>query len=508
MKYIDNFLNKITMYRLVMHGLMTLAIISVAFGFMGGLSYGGFSLLISFLLITFVCYVTNMLISKIFNVQINTESSAISGLILFFILFPIHDISGALVSVLVGVVAMVSKYVLAIHKKHVFNPVAVAVFVVGLFGFGVGSWWIGSSIMLIPVAVFGFLVLRKVQRFEMFTSFLLTAILSISVVGFIQGSNIYEILRQVLLSGPILFFGAIMLTEPLTTPPTNTLQAIYGAIVGVLFGLQFNIGPIYSTPQLALILGNLFSYFISPKFRLVLVLSEKNKLSEDIYDFVWKIKGFTNKFAFKPGQYLEWTLGHKNPDDRGERRYFTIASSPTEEGIHLGVKFYPESSTFKQKLLSLEPGDEMVASQLSGDFVMPEDHTKKLVFIAGGIGVTPFRSMVKYMIDKGEKREVTLFFANRTPKDIVYKDLFDLAQREIGMKTIYAVNDLAGAIEEPNMYVGFINAEIITREVSDYKNCQYYISGPRSMVDSFEGTLGQMGVPSSQIKTDFFPGYV
>jgi ferredoxin-NADP reductase len=296
-----------------------------------------------------------------------------------------------------------------------------------------------------------------------------------------------------------------MLTEPLTTPPKKKMQIIYGAIVGVLLGSSFEYGILYSTPGLALVVGNIFSYIVSPKAKLVLTLIKKNQLTKDIYEFIFKTD---KKLAYKSGQYLEWTLGHKSPDMRGNRRYFTIASSPTEEEIKLGVKFYDNSSSFKKKLLSMNEGETIVASQLAGEFTLPDDNNKKLVFIAGGIGVTPFRSMVKYLVDKKEKRDAVLFFSNRTQVDIVYKDLFSEAEREIGLKTIYAVNDLAGASLDGNMRVGFVNEEMIKKEVPDYADRMFYISGPHVMITAFETTLSKMGVKSSNIKTDFFPGFV
>lgn len=296
-----------------------------------------------------------------------------------------------------------------------------------------------------------------------------------------------------------------MLTEPLTTPPSKKFQLVYAIIVGLLFGAQFEFWRIYPTPGFALICGNLFSYFVSPRFRSTLTLKDKKSLTKDIYEFFFKSDV---KIDYKPGQYLEWTLGHDNPDQRGNRRYFTISSSPTEEDIKLGVKFYDNSSSFKKRLLVMNIGETMTASQLSGEFIMPEDKSKKLVFIAGGIGVTPFRSMIKNLIDKNEKRDIVMFFSNKTPADIVYRDIFDEAKEKIGLKTIYAVNDLAGSELLPDMRLGFINEEMIRKEVPDFAEREFYISGPHVMVTAFESTLNKMGIKSGDIKVDFFPGFV
>src|SRR5258706_9040060 len=126
-----------------------------------------------------------------------------------------------------------------------------------------------------------------------------------------------------------------MLTEPLTTPPTSFLESLYGGMVGILFA-PIHIGLFFTSPEMALSIGNIFSYLVSPKQKLTLILHEKIKLTPDIYDFVFTTK---SKLNFKPGEYLEWTLGQKHTDSRGNRRYFTISSSPSETDVRIGVKF-------------------------------------------------------------------------------------------------------------------------------------------------------------------------
>ena len=233
-----------------------------------------------------------------------------------------------------------------------------------------------------------------------------------------------------------------MLTEPLTTPPTRSRRIIYGAFVGVLFAPWVHIGSIYSTPELALIAGNILSYILSPKSKHVLKLKRIEEVGTGMYHFVFGKPAL----KFKPGQYLEWTLGHRSADSRGNRRYFTIASSPTESNLSLGVKFYDRTSSFKKKMLAMAPGDTIMAGQLAGDFTLPKDPRKKLVFIAGGIGITPFRSMVKYLSDCGDHRSIVLLYSNKTAAEIAYRDVWDEAARTIGLKTIYAVT---GASETP-----------------------------------------------------------
>ena len=153
----------------------------------------------------------------------------------------------------------------------------------------------------------------------------------------------------------------------------------------------------------------------------------------------------------------------------------------------------------------MKAGDTLSASHLAGDFVLPKDPSEKLAFIAGGIGITPFRSMVQYLVDTRDRRSAVLLYANKTADDIAYKEVFDRAEREIGLKTVHVLS--GEAAPPPGMQSGRIDAARIAREVPDYRERLFFISGPHTMVDSFARTLREMGVPRRNIKTDFFPGF-
>ena len=127
----------------------------------------------------------------------------------------------------------------------------------------------------------------------------------------------------------------------------------------------------------------------------------------------------------------------KNHDSRGNRRYFTISSSPTESEIRIGIKFYQNSSSFKKTLLNLKTGDKVLAGSLSGDFTIANTKEKKFVFVAGGIGITPFRSILKYLIDNNVKKDIILLYSNKLKEEIVYVDVFNSAYRNLGIKTFY-----------------------------------------------------------------------
>lgn len=504
MQLIDNFLNRITMYRLVLYFLTALLLIAAGFSALGKLPFFYWELIFSATFLTAVCWLTNKLFAKTFQAHANVESVYISAFILALIITPAHTFHDYIFLFWAGVLAMASKYILAAYKKHFFNPVALAVAITAFCLNLSASWWVGTAVMLPFVFLGGILVIRKIQRTDMVFSFLFTALAVTLGLGIFQNLNLTSLVRQTLLDSCLFFFAFIMLSEPLTTPPTKNRQIIYGGLVGLLFSPLVHFGSLYFTPEQALLVGNVFSYLASPKRKLLLELKQKVRLAPDIYDFIFRPD---HKLAFAPGQYLEWTLGHKKSDSRGNRRYFTLASSPTEKDILMGVKFYAPPSSFKKSLFGMHPGQTLLAGQLAGDFTLPQDKNQSLVFIAGGIGITPFRSMIKYLIDKNQKRDIVMFYANRVAEEIVYTEIFDRAYEQLGIKTIYTLTKQDQIPAGWGGETGYITGRMIQSYVPDFRKRMFYISGPRSMTTGFEKTLADMGVAKNRIKVDFFPGF-
>lgn len=501
---IDNFLNSITMYRLVLYGLGALAVLAIVLAALGLLDYSPWQMIVSLGTLLLVCYGANYLIAHIIKAAPSFESADITALILFFLILPPTSWSQWYVLVAAAIVSMASKYVLAWRKKHIFNPAAITGVLLGLFGLGFVGWWVGSTVLLPFVIVLGLLVVRKIRRFALFATFVVASLLAMAITTVTTGGDVVYILWQMIISWPLVFFGTIMLTEPATTPPTQRLQIIYGIIVGVLFSSQFHIGPLFATPELALVIGNMFSYIVSSKQRLRLSLVSSHTLTNDIYEFVFSA---SEKLKFKAGQYLEWTIPGFFADSRGNRRYFTIASAPTESDIRLGVRTFANGSEFKKRLQALQPGAIMWAGQLAGDFVLPRDPQEKLVFIAGGIGITPFRSMIKQLVDSKEKRDVVLLYTCVAPEHFVYQEIFSAAERELGIKVIYVITDETKVPADWNGLKGFITSDVIHAHIPDYQERIFYLSGPNVMVQSYVDLLHKTGVNRQAIRTDYFPGF-
>ena len=408
MTLLNTFLNNVAMYRLVIYVLIGFAVVGTLFSFFDLAPFTPISALLSLVIILGVSLITNAIFARVFRAPTNIESVYITALILFCIITPppLGDFSSYLsLAVWAAVWAMASKYIFAYGKKHIFNPAAFALVLTSLMIHQAGSWWIGRGDMLVFVLVGGLLIVMKIRRFDMVLSFMASALITIGTIALIAGADPLFALSTTFTDTAFLFFAFIMLTEPITTPPTRHLRIAYGVLVGFLFAPNLHLGSLYSTPEFSLVFGNIFSYLVSPKFRYALKLKERIEVATNTFDYI-----FTSgsSIAFRPGQYMEWTLTHAPMDSRGIRRYFTLASAPTEGEVRVGVRHYPQSSTYKKHLLSMPLGSEIVAGPLTGDFVLPTNASEKLVFIAGGIGVTPFRSMIHFLLDKKEKRTITL----------------------------------------------------------------------------------------------------
>ena len=473
---LNNFLNRITMYRLMLYFLLVLWAATIFLSVFGVLPYKAFDILLSGIFLGILCNLTNYLFAKIFRARTNLESATITALILTLIVGPVSLLENIWVLGFISTVAMASKYFLAVRKKHIFNPAAMAVLLSAILLKYGASWWIGSMYTLPFIILGGLLVLAKIKRFELAASFLFVYFL---------GTNSFPV-------PPLWFFVFVMLVEPLTSPSTKVKQIVFGGFVALTYLLLPKVIPGYAYGlETALLAGNLLNLAISPSFNVVLVFKKKEKVARDTWQFFFEPM---SKFKFTPGQYLEWTLPHKIPDSRGTRRFFTISSAPGEENITLTMRVAEKGSSFKWALMNFREGQEVGATSPQGEFVLPEDKSIPIVFVAGGIGVTPFRSMAKSMILNNEKRDIVLVYSNRQEADIAFKSLLDRAEG-FGLRTVYVNTDKDGHIDK----------EMIIKATPDYLKRMFYISGPQPMVEAMKKMLSEMKIKI--IKTDFFPGY-
>lgn len=206
-----------------------------------------------------------------------------------------------------------------------------------------------------------------------------------------------------------------------------------------------------------------------------------------------------NKFDYKPGQYMIVELETGDDDNTHP---LSVASSPTEDFLMFSTKI--SQSSFKQKLNSLNVGDKVKLKGPMGIFVLKED-AKEAMLLGGGIGITPFRDMVKYACDKKLPMKLTLLYSNKTPDDIVYRDEWGVFEgQNPNLKVVNTVTDYQG---EWKGKIGRINEAMIREFCNDVNNALFYICGPPGMVDGLFRLLESMNIPRQNIKVEKFMGY-
>jgi ferredoxin-NADP reductase len=232
-------------------------------------------------------------------------------------------------------------------------------------------------------------------------------------------------------------------------------------------------------------------------------IKEKHEVAKGTLMVVFDLLG--RDVDFLPGQYF-WVelpdLGHE--DERGLRRHISIVTSPNEHGV-LGLATRIRDSAFKQTLKELDVGDEVVVEDPKGDFHLPEDTSKEYVFIAGGIGITVLRCMLKYISEEGLPYRITLLYSNRDRESAAFFEELQELERQIdGLRVIFTMT------EDPNWdgETRRIDTDFVREHASgDLSACTYIVSGPPGMVNGVADTLEGEGVPEDQVIRSRFAGY-
>ncbi|MCY7413792.1 MAG: FAD-dependent oxidoreductase, partial [Salinibacterium sp.] len=359
----------------------------------------------------------------------------------------------------------------------------------------------GTSALLIPVAIGAFLVLYRTQRLVLGGVFLALVI----AIGFgatlVRGGTMLDGLSLTILSSPWVFFAGFMLTEPLTLPPRRWQQLTEAAIVAVLIPIPFALGPVTNTPQLALLVGNVFAFVAGQRRGIRLTYLGKTALSPTTWELAFQP---AHPVSFVPGQYMELAIPHRKADFRGSRRYFSISSAPTADGpITFAISLPTKFSSFKRALLDLEPGAIVSGTGVGGDFALPRDATEPLLFIAGGIGITPFASQLAHATERGEKRDVTVVYSTSAAGEVPYARLLE----QSGARVVLYSPDAPSPLPANWTYggAGRVSGERLAETVPDVASRRTFISGPPALVSDLRRAARAQG--ARRIHTDYFSGY-
>ncbi|MGO9380079.1 MAG: ferredoxin--NADP reductase [Dissulfurispiraceae bacterium] len=233
-------------------------------------------------------------------------------------------------------------------------------------------------------------------------------------------------------------------------------------------------------------------------------LKERRPETTDVMSFTFDLDG--QQLEYRPGQILHYELDALAfPDERGTRRHFTISSSPSEEGI---VTFTTRirGSGFKETLRQAPIGYELTCEDPEGEFILRQGEARlRHVFIAGGIGITPYRSMLRYAMDKDEPLNVLMLYFSHSSSDIIFKrELENIAGR---MPTFSLVNVLTEHEEGWKGEQGKLDEAMLRKWVPDAERVFFWLSGPPSMVSAYRELFELVGIKEQSIRSERFMGY-
>ena len=213
-------------------------------------------------------------------------------------------------------------------------------------------------------------------------------------------------------------------------------------------------------------------------------------------------------FSFEPGQHIEIIIANfATTDTLGNKRDFSLLNAPYENDLVVATRV--RESAFKKALHSLVLGETVsVRGPLGSSFRLHVDTTRPAVFIAGGIGITPFISMLRYIFHGGYSYQIYLFYSNRRPEDTVYhEELSEYAAKHGQFKYFPTMTTMKQSTEKWEGEEGRISKEMIEKRVDSIETSVFYISGAPGMVTAMDQLLHDMGVSRDAVRTEEFDGY-
>jgi ferredoxin-NADP reductase len=231
-------------------------------------------------------------------------------------------------------------------------------------------------------------------------------------------------------------------------------------------------------------------------------IKEKREVAKETLLVVFDLGG--EEIDFTPGQYFWVELpdrGHQ--DERGLRRHISIVTSPTERGV-LGLATRLRDTAFKRTLAELAVGDEVQVEEPKGTYLLPEETDRDYVFIAGGIGITVFRSMLRYIADEGLPYRITLFYSNRDRESAAFLDeLAQLEQEISGLRVVLTMTKDPSWDGESR----HLDEAMLRDHLGDLDRYTFFIAGPPGMAEGVDAMLKEAGVDEDRLHTGKFAGY-
>lgn len=231
-----------------------------------------------------------------------------------------------------------------------------------------------------------------------------------------------------------------------------------------------------------------------------LKLLERKEVARGTLQFIFEKP---SGFVFQPGQYGGFTLIDSGLEPGANTRRFSILSAPHDP--HLAIATRIQSSSYKRVLNELKNGSEMKFAGPTGTFTLHADQNTPAVFIAGGIGITPFYSMIRHAVETHSNQKMYLFYGNQSRDDAAF--LAELEKIAIIHPHFKLIATMANPDPTWNGETGFITYEMIKKHIPNISAPIYYVCGSPAMVNAMHEILNELEINEDRICTEDFPGY-
>jgi len=236
----------------------------------------------------------------------------------------------------------------------------------------------------------------------------------------------------------------------------------------------------------------------------VVKLENRNEVAERTMAFHF---ARPKEFAFNAGQYMQLTL--LNPpetDAEGNIRTFSIASAPHEDTLMIATRL--RGSAFKRVLRTMPLRSEVRLEGPYGTFRLHNNSARAAVFLAGGIGITPFRSIIHHAAKQALAHRIVLFYSNRRPEDAPFLDeLLQLQETNPNYKMVATMTGTADSKSKWTGETGHINAAMLEKHLKGITSPIYYVAGPPGMVSGLQAMLSAAGIDDDDVRAEEFAGY-
>ena len=488
-----------SMYRVITSVLGVIILAAAALSAVGLVGFSPAGILVTAVVAIAGTVIGSAIGRAIIKNPLHLESSVITGLLIASIVPPTLDPIDIIGATSAGLLAGISKFLIAPGGRHILNPAAAGVSIAVLFGLTFSFWWVATPPLTPMIIIGGLLVAYRAGVLKTVGVFVVVAFLALGARLLISGEPLGVTVWLMVTSYPVLFLGLFMLTEPLTLPTRQWHHYVVATVVALGVALPFAIPfgggfTLYSSPELALVVGNLVAWGLVAASRTrrstMFTVNEATSLSGDVTEFTLSLQ---KPLRLEPGQWVELHLPYSRPDGRGSRRVFSVSSDVGEASepsptLRLATRQSTPGSSFKEALFSDESGGRGRITQVGGEFTPPTDG-KPIVCVAGGIGVTPFASWIRSQNPTPDNPlNLWLVVVVKRPGELLYPELGYLPG--VTLVPLDSLDQLEGVTEN----IG-----------SPLSDCTVAVSGSPRFVTAANKTLRNLG--AKRVLTDRFVGY-